>query len=473
MRLPTFYGRRNRSDDGDNIVPCHGHRSSPSRLLRNWNLYSWPLPHCGQRARGAIRRDRRNMSVRILVGTGERWRRFVLQLRRSVWNRVRHQESVLSRLLTLTIPYQVMGPPLGGVLYDKLGYRAPFIFSLCLIVVDLALRLCVIEKHVALKWIAVGHEIPNFESPCHLAPTVGDDATVVERAATPRKQKGATWAGVKKLLTDMRPVTACIFIFIEGLAFGGLVESGLTLRLDDHYGLSALQAGLVFIGLVVPTIIVRTAQARHPNACRRSLTLIGPQTSPIAGWAADKWNAKWVVVAGAILTLPVYPLLTVNGPLALFVFFLALLGISLAMFIAPVVHDLGVYTSTVPGLNVLYSYSAFNFWYRSVFNLIRSFFLTEVPLLTILFCLGPTMSVSEHSSVLSSSVRRCKVWALIVAGSSCASSCLASPSCACHSRSYILATGCTSTFGHFHSHHRSKASHQRRKLHNRHRSECL
>lgn len=27
---------------------------------------------------------------------------------------------------------QLIGPPIGGVLYERLGYRAPFVFALCL-----------------------------------------------------------------------------------------------------------------------------------------------------------------------------------------------------------------------------------------------------------------------------------------------------------------------------------------------------
>lgn len=116
-----------------------------------------------------------------------------------------------------------------------------------------------IEKHIAIKWITAGNAIPNFESPY---PLYKEDETTSSSAAPtmvePPPREVNTWEGVKRLMTDMRPVTACLFIFIEGLALGGLIESGMTLRLEEHYGLNALGAGLVFIGLVVPTIIVRS-----------------------------------------------------------------------------------------------------------------------------------------------------------------------------------------------------------------------
>ncbi|KAK4048805.1 hypothetical protein OIV83_004571 [Microbotryomycetes sp. JL201] len=256
---------------------------------------------------------------------------------------------------------QTIGPPIGGVLYDRLGYRAPFIFSLILIAIDAILRMLVIEKHVALKWIQAGHDIPGFESPYGLptAPTTMSETTVVgsrpvdsagkigkEPEIAPLSKKDderakTTWRGVLYLVTDMRPVSCLLYIFIEGIAIGGLIESGMTLKLEEHYGLSSLGAGLAFIGLVVPTILA----------------------SPIAGYLSDKFTAKWVVVVGAFLTLPAYPLLIINGPLPLFIFFLAVLGITMAMFITPCTHDLGLVTSSVEGLSSMWSMSAFNLAY--------------------------------------------------------------------------------------------------------------
>jgi hypothetical protein len=55
-------------------------------------------------------------------------------------------------------------------MYDRFGFRAPFIFSLSLVGFDLLLRLCIIEKHVALKYVAQGHYIKGFEAPGYVDP---------------------------------------------------------------------------------------------------------------------------------------------------------------------------------------------------------------------------------------------------------------------------------------------------------------
>jgi MFS family permease len=47
----------------------------------------------------------------------------------------------------------LIGPPLGGVLNEKLGYRAPFCASIIVCFLDLIGRLLVVEKSVAKPWL--------------------------------------------------------------------------------------------------------------------------------------------------------------------------------------------------------------------------------------------------------------------------------------------------------------------------------
>ena len=46
-------------------------------------------------------------------------------------------------------------PPISGVLYERFGFRAPFIFGIIVTAFDLVFRLLVIERVDALKW---GHD---------------------------------------------------------------------------------------------------------------------------------------------------------------------------------------------------------------------------------------------------------------------------------------------------------------------------
>jgi hypothetical protein len=46
----------------------------------------------------------------------------------------------------------LLGPPLGGTLYGRFGFRGPFIFGIAVTAADLVGRLLIIERKNALKW---------------------------------------------------------------------------------------------------------------------------------------------------------------------------------------------------------------------------------------------------------------------------------------------------------------------------------
>ncbi|KAG5654562.1 hypothetical protein H0H81_000087 [Sphagnurus paluster] len=46
----------------------------------------------------------------------------------------------------------LIGPPVGGALYSRFGFRGPFIFGMAATVIDLIARLLIIERQDARKW---------------------------------------------------------------------------------------------------------------------------------------------------------------------------------------------------------------------------------------------------------------------------------------------------------------------------------
>jgi MFS family permease len=50
----------------------------------------------------------------------------------------------------------LLGPLLGGIVYEKLGYNAVFIMAYILIAIDILLRLVAIEKKAAHQWLHTG-----------------------------------------------------------------------------------------------------------------------------------------------------------------------------------------------------------------------------------------------------------------------------------------------------------------------------
>jgi len=59
----------------------------------------------------------------------------------------------------------LVGPPLSGVLKDRLGYRAPFVLSIATCVFDLVGRLFVLEKHEAAPWVTETQDSSREGSP--------------------------------------------------------------------------------------------------------------------------------------------------------------------------------------------------------------------------------------------------------------------------------------------------------------------
>ncbi|KAI5474614.1 hypothetical protein MNV49_002746 [Pseudohyphozyma bogoriensis] len=215
-----------------------------------------------------------------------------------------------------------IGPPVGGILAERMGYRSPFVFALCLLFVDLVLRILIVEKHVALQWIQKGVEIPGFEAPGYTpeptSPTTSSatsipvNVTTSAPTTTPApeanveggqeddlsdEKKESTegtarhYAAFLDMLVNPRALASFALALFYGGVIGGTLDTGLTLWLENEYHLSSQGAGLVFLGAIVPIMFV----------------------SPVAGWASDRFGAKPIAVIGVVLSIPSYALLLIKG----------------------------------------------------------------------------------------------------------------------------------------------------------------
>ncbi|GAA6018444.1 hypothetical protein JCM11491_007000 [Sporobolomyces phaffii] len=245
---------------------------------------------------------------------------------------------------------QGIGPPAGGAIYERFGWRGPFVFSIILVVIDLLMRLVIIEKHHALEWVKSGVEVKGFE-----APGWNEDASTTEKEDAEDELSKVTrgdvgpapaaskipshWIGFLSMLTDPRALTSFTITLLNGLILGGMLDTAMTIHLSEVYGLRSLGAGLVFLGAVIPTFF----------------------GSPFAGWIVDKYGTKWIMFIGVSLSIAAYPLLIIRGPLALFVFFLVVLGLGMSFFLTPVTVDLNIVAAeSATGVTTPHVFGAFN-----------------------------------------------------------------------------------------------------------------
>ncbi|XP_054425963.1 MFS-type transporter SLC18B1 [Pteronotus mesoamericanus] len=174
----------------------------------------------------------------------------------------------------------VLGPPLGGFLYQSFGYEVPFIFLGCIILLMVPLNMYILPNYVA---------DPGEHS---------------------------FW----KLIS--LPKVALISFMINSSSAGfGFLDPTLSLFVMKKFSLPAGYVGLVFLGLALSYTI----------------------SSPLFGLLSDKMPhlRKWILVSGNLITAGCYmllgpvPILHIKSQLWLLVLVLVIIGISAGMSIIP------------------------------------------------------------------------------------------------------------------------------------------
>lgn len=174
----------------------------------------------------------------------------------------------------------IVGPPLGGFLYQSFGYEMPFILLGCLVLLMIPLNLCI---------------LPSYESD---------------------RGEHSFW----KLVTLPKVgLIACVIIALSSCF--GFLDPILSLFVLEKFNLPAGYVGLVFLGLALSYTI----------------------SSPLFGLLSDRMPnlRKWFLVFGNLITAVCYmllgpvPILHIKSQLWLLVLVLVVNGFSAGMSIIP------------------------------------------------------------------------------------------------------------------------------------------
>jgi MFS family permease len=190
----------------------------------------------------------------------------------------------------------LIAPLLGGVVYDKAGYNAVFGMCYALISLDVVLRLLLVEKKVAARWIpdAVGRLRATVEdSPDEIAtaeigystasPKSQRDTEVLGAAESrekPCKRRRDRLPPVFSLLYSRRLLASLFCAFIQALLITSF-DSVLTIHAADTFNWTSTNAALLFLPIVIPSFL-----------------------SPFWGWLSDKYGGRYVVVVGFLFACP-------------------------------------------------------------------------------------------------------------------------------------------------------------------------
>lgn len=229
---------------------------------------------------------------------------------------------------------------LGGVLYSKAGTAGVFAIGLAVLVLDLIMRMLVIEKKVARRYgpgnpERVGdldaatsrdldgeaEEQPNDQSD-EEQPLLGgkDEPNFKLSEDQPAIARKIT---ILPCLANPRLLTALLVAFIQALLLGSF-DATVPTTAQDLFGLDSLEAGLLFLPLGAFDLVV----------------------GPLAGWFVDRYGTKPGAVLGYTFLVPVLVLLRLpheggNDQILLYSGLLALSGIGLAVIGAPSIVEAG------------------------------------------------------------------------------------------------------------------------------------
>lgn len=193
-----------------------------------------------------------------------------------------------------------------------------FYMAFGLIILDIILRLVLIEKKIAIQWL-------NESMVPESTPTAG-----TQSSSEAEKSVGVV-NGTQSLDSSFHPqyepskYPAIIILLssarIRAALFACLVLGSLTTAFDSViplfvqrvFGWGATASGLSFLALVLPIFL-----------------------SPLVGWASDNYGPRWFAVSGFVLVIPFWVLLRLvtHNTLeqkVLFFALLALIGVSLTL----------------------------------------------------------------------------------------------------------------------------------------------
>ena len=213
----------------------------------------------------------------------------------------------------------LIGPVIGGVLYEHGGYFQVFLPAFCLIAVELILRVMIIEPEERIRGTNLSQKAsgsieapPEFGTDERLQPETETDEQPLLPIATHEFNRHA----FSILLCSPRFLVAVMSLFVLnniGCGFDGVLAP----YINDAFGLNAMHAAALFLAIALPMFL-----------------------APISGALTDRFGAKWPAAAGFLIAVPSLVLLRLvargtNLPFVKLAILLFFVGIALALAMPP------------------------------------------------------------------------------------------------------------------------------------------
>ncbi|CAK7202579.1 hypothetical protein SEUCBS139899_005303 [Sporothrix eucalyptigena] len=179
----------------------------------------------------------------------------------------------------------LFAPLIGGAVYAGSGYYAVYYVAFGLIVLDIVMRLLLVEKKVALQWIKDEDRVsPAGQTAATSSGSPAADAEAVVDVSTALPStppESGTFQRIFILLRSRRLIFALLGCAIDAGTMTAF-DTVLPLYVQETFNWSSTAAGLIFFSLFIPPLVL----------------------SPPVGMLADRWGAKWLSLAGFIAMVP-------------------------------------------------------------------------------------------------------------------------------------------------------------------------
>jgi MFS family permease len=241
------------------------------------------------------------------------------------------------------------GPLVGGIVYDRAGYYPVFYVCFGILVVDVVLRLLMIEKR------QLPDKLKKFEQYDRHPSSARTHSNTLLSDSSPEDPERQTDAGadsqIEQVAEEVKttptpynihnvdtlfgfkifPVvgllkhSAVLIVLFQALMIAWIMtsfESTMTIHLNDLFNFTSLGAALMFLALAAPSFL-----------------------EPLVGKLSDKIGPRWIVSLAFVFLTPMIIILrlpnedTVNQ-IVLFAALVVLVGVGLALLIAPVMGEL-------------------------------------------------------------------------------------------------------------------------------------
>lgn len=230
----------------------------------------------------------------------------------------------------------LFAPLLGGVLYEKTGYAGVFGIGFVVLAVDFIMRLLVIEKKVAQRYLGTD---PGSAGEYNTDPTTdvnrdeeadGEEEPLLGNKDEPNhyhismdQPAIARKISILPCLKDPRLLTALIVAFVQAALLGSFDATIPTVG-QELFDFDSLKAGVLFLPLGVSDLIL----------------------GPIFGWIVDRYGTKSAAVGGYTFLVPCLVLLRLphaggKDQIILYGALLGLCGAGLAAVGAPAIVESG------------------------------------------------------------------------------------------------------------------------------------